>query len=104
MYAVYLHGKRTFLTTGLHQVTPAFYGAGMLSGLNASWSFCESFLSITFCVRWFDNHAIVGGSILAWGISTLSMFDTKLGTHSDRTQFSRTLTREEWPCCRCTFK
>jgi len=22
-------------------VTPAFYGAGMLSGLNASWSFCE---------------------------------------------------------------
>jgi hypothetical protein len=24
----------------LPSVTPAFYGAGMLSGLNASWSFC----------------------------------------------------------------
>lgn len=22
-------------------VTPAFFGAGMLSGINASWSFCE---------------------------------------------------------------
>jgi hypothetical protein len=30
-------------------VTPAFFGAGMLSGLNASWSF-------------------LGGTVLAWGI------------------------------------
>ena len=30
-------------------VTPAFFGAGMLSGLNASWSF-------------------MGGAVLAWGI------------------------------------
>lgn len=32
-----------------HTVTPAFFGAGMLSGLNASWSF-------------------FGGTVLAWGI------------------------------------
>lgn len=29
------------LTRELLTVTPAFFGAGMLSGLNASWSFCE---------------------------------------------------------------
>lgn len=31
------------------EFTPAFYGAGMLSGMNASWSF-------------------FGGAVLAWGI------------------------------------
>jgi len=36
------------------EFTPAFYGAGMLSGLNASWSF-------------------FGGSILAWGIIAPSL-------------------------------
>lgn len=35
-------------------VTPAFFGAGMLSGINASWSF-------------------FGGSILAWGIIAPSL-------------------------------
>jgi hypothetical protein len=32
-----------------HQFTPAFYGAGMLSGMNASWSFFM-------------------GAVLAWGV------------------------------------
>lgn len=39
------------------EVTPAFYGAGMLSGLNASWSF-------------------FGGMILAWGIIAPSLVAT----------------------------
>lgn len=49
-------------------VTPAFYGAGMLSGLNASWSFCKVMLALPE----YDSNAAsfaVGGSILAWGIS-----------------------------------
>jgi uncharacterized oligopeptide transporter (OPT) family protein len=36
------------------EFTPAFFGAGMLSGINASWSF-------------------FGGSILAWGIIAPSL-------------------------------
>ncbi|KAH8828831.1 oligopeptide transporter [Flagelloscypha sp. PMI_526] len=39
------------------EVTPAFYGAGMLSGLNASWSF-------------------FGGMVLAWGIIAPSLIAT----------------------------
>ncbi|KAG8976950.1 hypothetical protein FRB90_008992, partial [Tulasnella sp. 427] len=39
------------------EFTPAFFGAGMLSGLNASWSF-------------------LGGSILAWGIIAPSLIAT----------------------------
>ncbi|KAH9940539.1 OPT oligopeptide transporter [Epithele typhae] len=39
------------------EFTPAFFGAGMLSGLNASWSF-------------------FGGSILAWGIIAPSLIKT----------------------------
>lgn len=30
-----------FFLTSEQIVTPAFFGAGMLSGLNASWSFCK---------------------------------------------------------------
>ncbi|TBU37715.1 OPT oligopeptide transporter [Dichomitus squalens] len=41
------------------EFTPAFFGAGMLSGLNASWSF-------------------FGGSILAWGIIAPSLIKNKL--------------------------
>ncbi|KAI0371064.1 OPT oligopeptide transporter [Pilatotrama ljubarskyi] len=39
------------------EFTPAFFGAGMLSGLNASWSF-------------------LGGSVLAWGIIAPSLIKT----------------------------
>lgn len=39
------------------EFTPAFFGAGMLSGLNASWSF-------------------LGGSVLAWGIIAPSLIAT----------------------------
>ena len=48
-------------------VTPAFFGAGMLSGLNASWSFRK--YSITNECEISDLAGTVGGSILAWGIS-----------------------------------
>ncbi|KAL1942739.1 hypothetical protein VTO73DRAFT_4979 [Trametes versicolor] len=41
------------------EFTPAFFGAGMLSGLNASWSF-------------------LGGSVLAWGIIAPSLIKNKL--------------------------
>ncbi|OJT10730.1 Metal-nicotianamine transporter YSL2 [Trametes pubescens] len=41
------------------EFTPAFFGAGMLSGLNASWSF-------------------LGGSVLAWGIIAPSLIGNKL--------------------------
>jgi len=41
------------------EFTPAFFGAGMLSGLNASWSF-------------------FGGTILAWGIISPSLIKTGL--------------------------
>lgn len=41
----------------LIEFTPAFFGAGMLSGLNASWSF-------------------LGGSVLAWGVIAPSLIAT----------------------------
>ncbi|KAM5543115.1 hypothetical protein V8D89_002989 [Ganoderma adspersum] len=41
------------------EFTPAFFGAGMLSGLNASWSF-------------------FGGSVLAWGIIAPSLIKNRL--------------------------
>ena len=37
------------------EFTPAFFGAGMLSGLNASWSFREPHSRSTFCLKVSDN-------------------------------------------------
>ena len=37
------------------EFTPAFFGAGMLSGLNASWSFRELPLCMTFCLEISDS-------------------------------------------------
>jgi uncharacterized oligopeptide transporter (OPT) family protein len=52
----------------LLEFTPAFFGAGMLCGLNASWSFRE-----LHCEVWYfeisDFESLVAGSVLAWGIS-----------------------------------
>ena len=45
------------------EFTPAFFGAGMLSGLNASWSF-------------------LGGSIVSWGIIAPSIVKTGLAVGS----------------------
>lgn len=50
----------------LLEFTPAFFGAGMLSGLNASWSFRELPCTTFFFV--ILNLCLVGGSVLAWGI------------------------------------
>jgi uncharacterized oligopeptide transporter (OPT) family protein len=63
--------NKSFFNDGaLYLVTPAFFGAGMLSGLNASWSFCQSILSIlAVSIRLTIHLLTVGGSILAWGIS-----------------------------------
>jgi uncharacterized oligopeptide transporter (OPT) family protein len=45
------------------EITPAFFGAGMLSGLNASWSF-------------------FGGSVLAWGVIAPSLVKNGLAVMS----------------------
>jgi len=51
------------------EFTPAFFGAGMLSGLNASWSFCVSLFLSNSRVT---DVLVVGGAVLAWGISESS--------------------------------
>jgi hypothetical protein len=51
-------------------------GAGMLSGLNASWSFCTSFLPSHSLNS--PSHHPVGGAILAWGIIAPSLVKSGL--------------------------
>lgn len=48
----------------------------MLSGLNASWSFCEYILVTVkvYTTHWFV--LIVGGAVLAWGIIAPSLVAT----------------------------
>jgi hypothetical protein len=55
MCVVRFHFK--YIISNLLTVTPAFFGAGMLSGMNASWSF-------------------FGGFVLAWGIIAPSLIAT----------------------------
>lgn len=76
-------------------VTPAFFGAGMLSGLNASWSFCKDSL-IDQCEA-SDIVRTVAGSILAWGISEFFWHVTPLYDTYFRPQLHRRSSRMDWP-------
>ena len=73
-------------------VTPAFFGAGMLSGLNASWSF-RKYSIIDQCETY--KVRTVAGSILAWGISE---FFWHVNRHYMVLIFipSCTVARQEW--------
>ena len=72
------------------EFTPAFFGAGMLSGLNASWSFRELPSHLVFC---FENSDVIPQSVeLSWPGESVSNGDHDLSfLHSEILAISRSL-------------
>lgn len=83
-------------------VTPAFFGAGMLSGINASWSF-------------------LGGSVLAWGVIAPSLVKNGLAfgvaasdefplvsynslSFSDPDKYTSAPSPRYWLLCKCVLR
>ena len=76
------------------EFTPAFFGAGMLSGLNASLSFRELPLHAIF----FENSDVISQSVeLSWPGESVSNGDRNLDfLHPEIVAISRPLTYRHW--------